>query len=105
MLDINLLRRDLGAVTARLRTRRDPQPFLDEARYAALESERKTIQTRTESLQAQRNALSKQIGMLKGKGEDTSAVMAQVAGIGDELKASADRLEAIQAELAHRMLA
>ena len=99
MLDINLLRRDLGAVTARLRTRRDPQPFLDEARYAALEAERKTIQTRTESLQAQRNALSKQIGMLKGKGEDTSAVMAQVAGIGDELKASAERLEAIQAEL------
>jgi seryl-tRNA synthetase len=104
MLDINLLRRDLGAVTARLRTRRDPQPFLDEARYAALESERKTIQTRTESLQAQRNALSKQIGMLKGKGEDTSAVMAQVAGIGDELKASADRLEAIQAELAQMLM-
>ena len=104
MLDINLLRRDLGAVTARLRTRRDPQPFLDEARYAALEAERKTIQTRTESLQAQRNALSKQIGMLKGKGEDTSAVMAQVAGIGDELKASADRLEAIQAELAQMLM-
>jgi seryl-tRNA synthetase len=104
MLDINLLRRDLGAVTARLRTRRDPQPFLDEARYGALESERKTIQTRTEGLQAQRNALSKQIGMLKGKGEDTSSVMAQVAGIGDELKASAERLEAIQAELAQMLM-
>ncbi|MFM7533115.1 MAG: serine--tRNA ligase, partial [Rubrivivax sp.] len=47
MLDINLLRRDLAAVTARLRTRRDPQPFLDETRYGALEAERKTIQTRT----------------------------------------------------------
>ena len=104
MLDINLLRRDLGAVTARLRTRRDPQPFLDEPRYAALEAERKTIQTRTEGLQAQRNTLSKQIGMLKGKGEDSSAVMAQVAGIGDELKASAERLEAIQAELASMLM-
>ena len=99
MLDINLLRRDLPGVIARLQTRRHPQPFLDEARYAALEAERKTIQTRTEGLQAQRNALSKQIGVLKGKGEDTSTVMAQVAGIGDELKASAERLEAIQAEL------
>ena len=104
MLDINLLRRDLPAVIARLRTRRDPQPFLDEARYAALEAERKTIQTRTEGLQAQRNALSKQIGMLKGKGEDTAPVMAQVAGIGDELKASAERLEAIQAELAQMLM-
>ena len=99
MLDINLLRRDLPGVIARLQTRRNPQPFLDEARYAALEAERKTIQTRTEGLQAQRNALSKQIGVLKGRGEDTSPVMAQVAGIGDELKASAERLEAIQLEL------
>ena len=53
--------------------------------------------------QARRNSLSKQIGALKGKGEDTSAVMAEVAGIGDELKASAERLEALQAPL-HEML-
>ncbi|MFZ4652329.1 MAG: serine--tRNA ligase [Rubrivivax sp.] len=104
MLDINLLRRDLDGVIARLRSRRDPQPFLDEARFAALEAERKTIQTRTEGLQAQRNSLSKQIGMLKGKGEDTSGVMAQVSGLGDALKASAERLDAIQAELAQMLM-
>jgi len=100
MLDINQLRRDLPGVIARLQARKNPQPFLDIARFSALEGERKTIQTRTEDLQAQRNAFSKQIGQLKANGEDTGAVMAQVAGIGDELKASAERLEAIQAELA-----
>jgi len=99
MLDITLLRKDLDGVLARLALRKNPQPFLDEARFRALETERKTIQTRTEELQSQRNSLSKQIGMLKGKGEDTTAVMAQVGGIGDELKASGDRLEVIQSEL------
>jgi seryl-tRNA synthetase len=99
MLDINQLRRDLAGVTARLDARKTPQPFLDVARFSALEAERKTIQTRTEDLQARRNTFSKQIGQLKSKGEDTAPVMAQVAGIGDELKASAERLEAIQAEL------
>jgi len=99
MLDITLLRKDLDGVLARLALRKNPQPFLDEARFRALEAERKTIQTRTEELQSQRNSLSKQIGMLKGKGEDTTAVMAQVGGIGDELKASGDRLEVIQSEL------
>ncbi len=99
MLDINLLRRDLDAVVARLAQRKNPQPFLDVERFSALEAERKRIQTATEDLQARRNALSKQIGQLKGKGEDTSAVMTQVAGIGDELKAGAERLEQLQAEL------
>jgi seryl-tRNA synthetase len=103
MIDPNLLRRDLAAVVARLETRAKPQPYLDVARFAALEAERKTIQTRTEELQAKRNALSKQIGMAKGKGGDTAALvaelMAEVGGLGDELKASAERLDAIQAEL------
>jgi len=99
MLDINLLRKDLAAVVARLETRRSPQPFLDVVRFQELEAQRKTIQTRTEELQAQRNALSKQIGTLKAKGEDASAVMAQVAVIPNALKASADQLESIQAEL------
>jgi seryl-tRNA synthetase len=99
MLDINQLRRDLAAVTERLQARKSPQPFLDVARFSALEAERKTLQTRTEELQAQRNAFSKQIGQLKSKGGDASAVMAQVAGIGDELKTSAERLDALQAEL------
>jgi seryl-tRNA synthetase len=104
MLDINLLRKDLAAVVARLNTRKNPQAFLDEARYAALESERKGVQMRTEELQSRRNSLSKQIGMLKGKGQDASAVMAEVGGIGDELKAAAERLEAIQAELSTMLM-
>ncbi|MEW6705416.1 MAG: serine--tRNA ligase [Pseudomonadota bacterium] len=99
MLDINLLRRDLPGVIARLERRKSPQPFLDVQRFSALESERKSIQTRTEELQAKRNALSKQIGALKAKGQDTSAVMAEVGGLGDELKASAERLDQVQAEL------
>jgi seryl-tRNA synthetase len=105
MLDIALLRKDLDGVIARLSKRKTPQPFLDEAGFRALDAERKTLQTRTEDLQAQRNSLSKQIGMLKGKGEDTSAVMAQVASIADDLKASADRLEIIQAEMAAMLMA
>src|SRR4051794_29409156 len=100
MLDVSLLRRDLPAVLARLELRKSPQPFLDVAAFTALENERKTLQIRTEELQARRNSLSRQIGVLKGKGEDTAGVMAEVAGIGDELKASAERLEALQAPLA-----
>jgi seryl-tRNA synthetase len=76
MIDIQLLRKDIANVAERLATRKFQ---LDVAGFTALEAERKAIQTRTEELQGKRNALSKQIGMLKGKGEDTSAVMAQVA--------------------------
>ena len=105
MLDINLLRKDLAHVVARLEARKTPQPYLDVARFQSLEAERKAIQTRTEELQAQRNSLSKQIGQLKGKGQDTTAAMSEVAGIGDTLKASAERLEAIQADLAEMLMA
>src|SRR5256714_1561033 len=103
MLDINLLRRDLPGVIARLEKRQSPQSYLDVDRFQALESERKTLQTRTEELQARRNSLSKQIGQAKAKGGDTSAAMAEVGGIGDELKASAERLDHIQADL-HALL-
>ena len=99
MLDITLLRKDLDAVVARLSKRKNPQAFLDVERYKALESERKGVQVRTEELQSKRNSLSKQIGMLKGKGQDASAVMAEVGSIGDELKAGGERLAAIQQEL------
>lgn len=105
MLDVALLRKDLTSVIARLERRKSPQPYLDVERFQSLESERKSLQTRTEELQAQRNSLSKQIGALKGKGEDTSAVMAQVAGLADELKASAERLEVIQSELSDLLMA
>jgi seryl-tRNA synthetase len=99
MLDINLLRRDLDGVLERMARRKNPQPFLDEARFRALESERKALQTRVEELQAQRNAFSKQIGQLKAKGQDTAAPMAEVARIGSELANGATVLERIQAEL------
>jgi len=96
MLDIQLLRRDAALVAERLAARGFP---FDTARFEALENERKTLQTRTQDAQARRNALSKEIGRLKGKGEDASAVMAEVAGLGDELKASETRLGQLQAEL------
>jgi seryl-tRNA synthetase len=99
MLDITYLRRDLDGVVAQLQRRKNPQPFLDVDRYSAVEAERKQIQTQTEQLQAQRNAASKQIGMLKAKGGDTTALMAQVAGIADQLEAGTVRLEALQSEL------
>lgn len=104
MLDITLLRKDLAQVVAALEKRKSPQPYLDVARFQSLESERKTIQTRTEELQARRNSLSKQIGQLKGKGEDTTALMAEVGGLAEQLKASAERLELIQAELSQMLM-
>ena len=102
MIDIQLLRKDIATVAARLAARKFQ---LDVAAFNALEAERKQIQTRTEELQGKRNSLSKQIGMLKGKGEDASAVMAEVAGIGDDLKASATRLEEVQAQMNEFLLA
>ncbi len=105
MLDINLLRRDLAGVVAQLQRRKNPQPFLDLALYTALEAERKQIQTATEQLQARRNAASKQIGQRKGRGEDVAELMAEMSGIGADLKAGADRLEAIQAELQAMLMA
>ena len=104
MLDISLLRRDLPAVVARLETRKHPQDFLDVPRFTALEGERRQIQTRTEELQARRNALSRQIGQHKAKGEDASARMAEVAGIAGELEAGAHQLERIQRELGEMLM-
>ncbi|MBW8306783.1 MAG: serine--tRNA ligase, partial [Thiobacillus sp.] len=96
MLDIQLLRKDAALVAERLAARGFA---FDAARFDALEAERKTIQTRTQDAQSRRNTLSKQIGMLKGKGEDTTVVMAEVAGLGDELKQMETRLAALQSEI------
>ncbi|CAG4888879.1 serine--tRNA ligase [Paraburkholderia gardini] len=101
MLDIQLLRKDLDGVAKRLA---DRGYTLDVAAFSALEAERRAIQTRTEELQARRNSLSKQIGGMKGRGEDTSAVMAEVGGLGDEMKASAAQLEDIQKRLSDLLL-
>ncbi len=103
MLDILLLRKDLDSAIARLETRKKPQAFLPVDTFQALESERKTLQTRTEELQSRRNQLSKQIGQLKAKGENADAVMAEVGSLKAELETSATRLEQLQAEL-HALL-
>lgn len=107
MLDILLLRKDLDTAIARLETRKNPQAFLDVSAFQALESERKTLQTRTEELQAQRNQLSKQVGMLMSRGDKdgAEAVKAQVAAGKAELEQSAARLEQIQSELLAMLVA
>src|SRR3990167_10870049 len=96
MLDIQTLRNDLVNIAARLATRGF---VLDTAKFAQLEAERKTIQTRTQELQARRNSSSKLIGQAKAKGEDVSAIMAEVANLGDELKQLELRLGEAQHEL------
>ena len=99
MLDINLLRKDLAFATDALAKRKSPQPFLDVPRFIALEAERKAIQTRSEDLAARRKSLSRQIGALKAKGQDTSEAMAEVNGLAETLETTGQRLEAIQTEL------
>jgi len=95
MLDPNLLRQQPADLAARLR---DTRGFdLDAAALESLESERKQIQMRTQELQNLRNTRSKAIGQAKAQGGDVVALMAEVAGLGDELKASEARLEVIQA--------
>jgi seryl-tRNA synthetase len=101
MLDIQTFRKDIDSVAARLASRGFK---LDIDSFKTLEAERKVVQSRTEALQAQRNALSKSIGQLKAKGQDTSEVMSQVAGLGDELKASDANNERISALLQAFML-
>jgi seryl-tRNA synthetase len=101
MLDIQLLRKDLDGVAQRLAAR---GYTLDVAALSKLEAERRAIQTRTEELQSRRNSLSKQIGVMKGKGEDTTAIMAEVSGLGDEMKASAVQLDEVQTRLSKLML-
>ena len=109
MLDITTLRKDLDGAIARLETRKKPQAFLNVDAFRALESERKTIQSRTEELQARRNSLSKQVGQLKAKGTagaaEADAAMAEVAALKAELENSAARLEQVQSELQAVLLA
>ncbi len=96
MLDIQLLRTQPDSVAAALARR---GAAIDLAPFEALEAQRKQVQTQTQDLQAKRNALSKQIGQLKAKGEDIAPVMAEVAGLGDALKANEEKLAVLLAEL------
>lgn len=94
MLDPLLLRNQPADLAARLKQTRGYD--LDVESLQQWESERKQLQIRTQELQNLRNTKSKQIGMLKAKGEDVSAVMAEVAAFGDELRASETRLDEIK---------
>jgi seryl-tRNA synthetase len=97
MLDPSQLRSALAETAARLKAARGFD--LDVAALDALEAGRKSVQARTQELQNRRNVLSKSIGQAKAKGEDVAALMAEVAGIADELKASELRLGEVQAQL------
>ncbi len=101
MIDPQLLRKDLAGAAAALARR---GYALDTAAFAALEAERKSVQVETEQLQSQRNALSKQIGMAKGKGENADALMAQVNDIAAQLETGAKRLDDIQTRLSDWLL-
>ncbi|MBK7676759.1 MAG: serine--tRNA ligase [Candidatus Accumulibacter sp.] len=89
MLDIQTLRNNIETIAGRLATRGFT---LDRAAFQTLENERKSLQTRTQELQANRNSLSKQVGVLKGRGEDAASVMAQVAVLKEDLEANEVRL-------------
>lgn len=101
MLDIQALRNDLDGVVRQLKSRGFDFPA---QAFTALELERKTVQTRTQELQAKRNNTSKQIGISKSKGEDVSTILAEVAGLGDQLKADEARLTELQTELQNLLL-
>ena len=96
MLDIALLRKDLDAVAQRLAAR---GYALDVDAFRTLEVERKALQVRTESLQAQRNALSKAIGQARKSGEDASALMSEVNTLADDLAAVSAENDAVQARV------
>lgn len=98
MLDPKLLRQDPHAVAQQLA----PRGFqLDLETLTALENERKALQVKTEDLQSQRNRQSKQIGILKAKGEDTAQVMAEVSALGEQLKQSEQALNVLKTKLSN----
>ena len=97
MLDPALLRANPAELAQRLLSTRGYA--LDVAALESLEAARKQLQARTQELQNLRNTRSKAIGQAKAKGEDVSALMAEVAGFGEELKASEIDLERIRGEI------
>ena len=96
MLDIQQLRNELDLVAVKLAKRGYEFPV---EQFRALEQKRKVIQTETQELQAKRNTVSKQIGIAKQKGEAVTAMMAEIANLGDNLKQFENQLEQIQSEL------
>jgi seryl-tRNA synthetase len=96
MLDAKLLRTELETVAARLKTRGFE---LDAAQIEALETQRKELQAKTQTLQAERNSRSKQIGKAKAQGEDIAPLLAEVADLGDQLEAAKHAFEQVHAQL------
>ena len=96
MLDIKQLRQNPAKTAEQLRARNYD---LDGKRLDDLEQTRRKLQTETELLQAERNRVSKAVGVAKGKGEDASALLESVATLGDDLKAAQGKLSEVQAEL------
>jgi len=96
MLDPSLLRGQLAATALQLQSRGFALPV---AELEDLEGQRKALQMRTQELQNLRNTRSKAIGMAKARGEDVAPLLAEVAGIGDELKASEIKLDDLRARI------
>lgn len=101
MLDIQALRNDLEGVVSQLKRRGFK---FDATRFSQLEADRKNVQTITQDLQAIRNAESKRIGVAKSKGEDVSSIMANIAGLGDQVKVAEARLLEIQSDIQNILL-
>ena len=96
MLDSKLVRTQTEEVAARLATR---GYVLDVSLVESLEARRKAVQTRTETLQAERNARSKGIGQAKARGEDIAPLLAEVDRMGSELEEAKRELDLVQGEL------
>ena len=96
MIDPKLLRSDLAAVARNLARRGF---VLDAAPITALEEERKRWQVEADRLRAERNSNAKAVGMAKGKGEDTSTLMARGETVTHELAQVDESLSAVQGEL------
>ena len=96
MLDIQVLRNDMPRVTQAMQSRNFT---FDAVQFSQLDEQRKTLQTTAQELQAKRNQVSKQIGIAKSKGEDASAIMAEVGNLGEELKQAEDAYKAVQEQL------
>lgn len=102
MIDQNLLRTDLAGIAEILSTKR--KFMLDVERVTALEEQRKVLQVKTETLQAERNSRSKNIGAAKSRGEDISALLAEVDSMGNELEMAKVELDKVQAQIRELLL-
>ena len=96
MIDPKLLRTELDTVAEKLAKRGYE---LDKAFWQQVEEQRKSIQVKTEELQAKKNAGAKQIGLMKRNGENTDALMAEMATISSEMKQAEDALKALQEKI------